>query len=669
MTEQVDSSYAFIYPYYGESHNYVDIYLLSAMLLQFQLAPGSQVLVQGLDLDPIELLELRPRKGSDNPAMGKIPFIASIRMPNVPGTMANFLSAAKENGVRFASISSQGSKSEEHMDICLEGSLSKVAPLFDSSKAILLQLSKTAKEVGAELLSCSPVNFSFSIPAGSVISSIYLLDIPVLRGEYRKVRFNVSGRLRPLRTHENRLMLCRASLDSGRTTLSLDLSISNLFTSLLAFETADLPTGTPVSEIILQYILDKANVDAFNAFEYSKYDPRYTGNGPAVSKVQMGVIEMLLTCKEAYPCSEATKELKERLCRETWWKEDHSKIQIQSLEEALSNTNGVDIPEDTTCVVFTKRLNNGRYAFLEEAGKGTFGSVGKYVDLSRRDIVACKHVTDPKEYNEEELRSLIAATLQNTSRHLVAYRDFFYDGTLPVMVTDYVENVLANDEGNKSFAQEGRKHRHPSGFPEFLEMSLQILRGLSFLHNMDIEGNSIIHGDVKPANIGFIFSGETIVWKLLDFGLTKRLPKGVQMANTPKLGGTLAYASPQVLKGQKRIDNDIYALGIVLFQVLNDWRHPTRAFTNDFWDKGNLPEPAEYNMSSKSAEPVVYPKAAWRLGYPFSSEGLEADGEKELQDIIYKMIELSPDRRFTSDEEVIEALEEWGSKYLDIRSS
>lgn len=141
-------------------------------------------------------------------------------------------------------------------------------------------------------------------------------------------------------------------------------------------------------------------------------------------------------------------------------------------------------------------------------------------------------------------------------------------------------------------------------------------------------------------------------------------------------GGTLAYMSPQARLDEKRVDNDLYALGIVLFQVLNDWRHPSRLSEDDLRaprKSGLVPEVEDVVNSTDperaAEEHAGYLRTRWKLGPPFANERLPEHGEDELKKTIYKMIDLSPKRRFKSAEEVVKALESWGLEYLHIQHS
>jgi serine/threonine-protein kinase len=115
-----------------------------------------------------------------------------------------------------------------------------------------------------------------------------------------------------------------------------------------------------------------------------------------------------------------------------------------------------------------------------------------------------------------------------------------------------------------------------------LSAGIQIADGLSAAHSL-----GIFHRDLKPANVMLTDGG---LIKILDFGLARRLsldqtdfdPSGPSDPRAlPPLGatytargGTIAYMAPeQFVTGQSSVQSDIFALGLILYELATG-RHP-----------------------------------------------------------------------------------------------
>jgi formylglycine-generating enzyme required for sulfatase activity len=100
----------------------------------------------------------------------------------------------------------------------------------------------------------------------------------------------------------------------------------------------------------------------------------------------------------------------------------------------------------------------------------------------------------------------------------------------------------------------------PLGSQAALRIIGQVTQALHFIHK---EG--MIHRDVKPSNI---MLGDDDTVKLMDFGLARDVTRGA-MTQTGTLLGTLAYMSPEMIRGDKvDLRSDIYQIGVVLFELL-----------------------------------------------------------------------------------------------------
>ena len=122
--------------------------------------------------------------------------------------------------------------------------------------------------------------------------------------------------------------------------------------------------------------------------------------------------------------------------------------------------------------------------------------------------------------------------------------------------------------------------RGPSSVQLALSVGIQIADGLHAAHAL-----GIFHRDLKPAN-AILTDGGLI--KLLDFGLARRISieeaefdpsatnprKGVVAATYTARGGTIAYMAPeQFVTGQSSVRSDLWALGIILYELVSG-RHP-----------------------------------------------------------------------------------------------
>ncbi|WP_437206681.1 serine/threonine protein kinase [Planctomicrobium sp. SH664] len=102
--------------------------------------------------------------------------------------------------------------------------------------------------------------------------------------------------------------------------------------------------------------------------------------------------------------------------------------------------------------------------------------------------------------------------------------------------------------------------RYPQGMPvEQVRHWLQgIAGGTEFLHQ-----RGLVHRDLKPANI--FLDGTTV--KIGDVGLSKFLAPSAKSAHTQSVG-TVYYMAPEVAKGRYGKGVDVYAAGIILYEML-----------------------------------------------------------------------------------------------------
>lgn len=122
--------------------------------------------------------------------------------------------------------------------------------------------------------------------------------------------------------------------------------------------------------------------------------------------------------------------------------------------------------------------------------------------------------------------------------------------------------------------------------------------GLDYAHNKKSDDGrplNIIHRDISPPNILISYEGEV---KLIDFGLAKATSSSVQ-TQAGVIKGKLAYMSPEQVRGAP-LDarSDVFALGIVFFELLTGrrlFRRDSDIETFESVRQCKVPRPSEVN--------------------------------------------------------------------------
>lgn len=186
------------------------------------------------------------------------------------------------------------------------------------------------------------------------------------------------------------------------------------------------------------------------------------------------------------------------------------------------------------------------YTLKRGIGRGGFGEVYYAVSDGGKEV-ALKLVRGNLDV---ELRGM-AQCLNLKHPHLVSLYDLRTDAQGDHWV---VMEYIAGEPLNVVLA------RHTQGLPQELAMQWfqALTRAVGYLHD-----HGIVHRDLKPANI-FV---ETGMVKVGDYGLCKFISGSHRTAQTQSVG-TVHYMAPEISTGNYNRQIDIYASGIILYEML-----------------------------------------------------------------------------------------------------
>ena len=207
----------------------------------------------------------------------------------------------------------------------------------------------------------------------------------------------------------------------------------------------------------------------------------------------------------------------------------------------------------------TGEIIDDRYQLLRLIASGGMASIYAATDLRLDRNVAVKimhpHLAQDEQFVARFIREAKAAAAL-THPNIVAVQDQGWNNNGVPAVFIVMELV----EGNTL-----RDYLYEQNFltpQQALPIIIPVLSALAAAHKI-----GIVHRDIKPENILIAKDGRV---KIADFGLARGALLGTTMtAESSVILGSVSYLSPeQVQRGIADSRSDVYAMGIVLFEIL-----------------------------------------------------------------------------------------------------
>ncbi|HXM14736.1 MAG TPA: protein kinase [Candidatus Eremiobacteraceae bacterium] len=199
------------------------------------------------------------------------------------------------------------------------------------------------------------------------------------------------------------------------------------------------------------------------------------------------------------------------------------------------------------------------YRITQKLGAGGMGVVYKATDLTLERTVALKFLPQDMVVTGADRERLVrearaASTLDHPNIGVIHGLEESEDRQFFIVMGYYEGMTLAE-----------KLDRGVVPIREALDLGIQIARGLGAAHS-----RNIVHRDIKPSNV--IITPDNVA-KIVDFGLA-RVVASASATQSISLTGTLPYMAPEQILGEP-VDqrSDVWALGVVLVQMITG-SHP-----------------------------------------------------------------------------------------------
>ncbi|HAF17656.1 MAG TPA: Stk1 family PASTA domain-containing Ser/Thr kinase [Peptococcaceae bacterium] len=267
-----------------------------------------------------------------------------------------------------------------------------------------------------------------------------------------------------------------------------------------------------------------------------------------------------------------------------------------------------------------KMLGN-RYEIIAMLGAGGMANVYRARCTVLNRIVTVKvlrkELAEDKDFVRRfQMEAQAVALLSHPN--IVSIYDVGEEDGVPYLVMEYVEGFNL---------KEIIRERGPLSATEAVNIGIQVCAALEHAHS-----KGIIHRDIKSHNILVTQGGRV---KVTDFGLARVLSiPSVTMTQSGSVMGSVHYFSPEQARGEEVTpQSDIYSLGVVLYEVVS----------------GRVPFQGDNPISIALKHLQEEPKSL-RLENPTIPNVLEK--------IIFKAMAKDPKNRFSSAEQMQQALAE-----------
>lgn len=257
-------------------------------------------------------------------------------------------------------------------------------------------------------------------------------------------------------------------------------------------------------------------------------------------------------------------------------------------------------------------MQPSRYRILGQIGQGQFGKVFCAVARENGEVFALKDL-EMKQFPTHKFLRELSYLVSLKHPNIVSFYGLEHHQNGRYLVMDYCEGGTLRE-----LMESGQQLT----LQLILKLIQDILSALVHAHR-----KKIIHCDIKPENILLKITPTGYLAKLSDFGIAKWTEELLQPSQTGGYTGSPAYMAPERFYGKYSAASDLYAVGILFYELLVGSR-PFSGFPKDL-----MTAHLSKSFDLSDAIPPV------------------------LQNIIEKALRKLPQRRFKNSQEMLDAVQ------------
>ncbi|MBR2055993.1 MAG: serine/threonine protein kinase [Mycoplasmataceae bacterium] len=195
-----------------------------------------------------------------------------------------------------------------------------------------------------------------------------------------------------------------------------------------------------------------------------------------------------------------------------------------------------------------------KYVIKKEIGSGGMARVFLAEDRELGKYVAVKVLNlDPSTptSNQQRFKEEMRLVQYIKSPYIVRFYEGKYDKNIKYLSMEYVQGKMLKEV----IEMQGRLQPDRA-----VDYAIQIAKGFSEIH-----AQNIVHRDLKTSNVMITNTGQV---KIIDFGIAIS-DDSSRFTQTGKVIGSVHYLAPELIDKQEASpQSDIYALGIILYEML-----------------------------------------------------------------------------------------------------